>query len=87
MKVRCEWATNGSPVDIEYHDTEWDGDSFEDQAIGYIKRGSEQKRLCFCGIHHLLFHDAGRGNGKRSFCPLLQIQAAHVMNTYCCILS
>lgn len=23
MKVRCEWATNGSPLDIEYHDTEW----------------------------------------------------------------
>jgi DNA-3-methyladenine glycosylase I len=23
MKVRCEWATNGSALDIEYHDTEW----------------------------------------------------------------
>jgi DNA-3-methyladenine glycosylase I len=23
MKVRCEWATNGSQVDIEYHDNEW----------------------------------------------------------------
>ena len=22
-KVRCEWATNGSQVDIEYHDNEW----------------------------------------------------------------
>ena len=23
MKVRCEWAANGSPIDIEYHDNEW----------------------------------------------------------------
>jgi DNA-3-methyladenine glycosylase I len=23
MKVRCEWATNGSQADIEYHDNEW----------------------------------------------------------------
>jgi DNA-3-methyladenine glycosylase I len=23
MNVRCEWATNGSPLDIEYHDAEW----------------------------------------------------------------
>ena len=23
MKLRCEWATNGSPTDIEYHDNEW----------------------------------------------------------------
>ena len=23
LKVRCEWATNGSPTDIEYHDNEW----------------------------------------------------------------
>lgn len=23
MKVRCEWATNGGPVDIDYHDNEW----------------------------------------------------------------
>jgi DNA-3-methyladenine glycosylase I len=22
-KVRCEWATNGGPVDIDYHDNEW----------------------------------------------------------------
>ena len=22
-KVRCEWATNGSQADIEYHDNEW----------------------------------------------------------------
>jgi DNA-3-methyladenine glycosylase I len=23
MKLRCEWAANGSPIDIEYHDKEW----------------------------------------------------------------
>ncbi len=23
MKLRCEWAVNGSPTDIEYHDKEW----------------------------------------------------------------
>ena len=23
VKRRCEWATNGSPTDIEYHDNEW----------------------------------------------------------------
>lgn len=23
MKPRCEWATNGSQTDIEYHDNEW----------------------------------------------------------------
>ena len=23
MKLRCEWAANGSPTDIEYHDKEW----------------------------------------------------------------
>ena len=23
MKPRCEWAVNGSPTDIEYHDKEW----------------------------------------------------------------
>ncbi|MBV9177006.1 MAG: hypothetical protein JO297_08205 [Nitrososphaeraceae archaeon] len=23
MKVRCEWATNGSQADVQYHDTEW----------------------------------------------------------------
>jgi len=23
VKLRCEWATNGSPTDIEYHDNEW----------------------------------------------------------------
>jgi DNA-3-methyladenine glycosylase I len=23
MKVRCEWAANGSPIDLEYHDNEW----------------------------------------------------------------
>ena len=23
LKVRCEWAANGSPTDIEYHDNEW----------------------------------------------------------------
>jgi len=23
MKVRCEWAANGCPIDIEYHDNEW----------------------------------------------------------------
>jgi DNA-3-methyladenine glycosylase I len=23
VKLRCEWATNGSPADIEYHDNEW----------------------------------------------------------------
>ena len=22
-KVRCEWATNGSQADVEYHDNEW----------------------------------------------------------------
>jgi Methyladenine glycosylase len=22
-KVRCEWAANGDPVDIDYHDNEW----------------------------------------------------------------
>jgi DNA-3-methyladenine glycosylase I len=34
-KVRCEWAANGDPIDIEYHDNEWgvpvhsDGKLFE----------------------------------------------------------
>jgi DNA-3-methyladenine glycosylase I len=23
VKLRCEWAANGSPTDIEYHDKEW----------------------------------------------------------------
>ena len=23
VKLRCEWAANGSPTDIEYHDNEW----------------------------------------------------------------
>jgi len=23
VKLRCEWAVNGSPTDIEYHDKEW----------------------------------------------------------------
>jgi DNA-3-methyladenine glycosylase I len=23
VKLRCEWAANGSPADIEYHDNEW----------------------------------------------------------------
>lgn len=23
VKLRCEWATNGSPTEIEYHDNEW----------------------------------------------------------------
>jgi DNA-3-methyladenine glycosylase I len=23
VKLRCEWAANGSPIDIEYHDNEW----------------------------------------------------------------
>jgi DNA-3-methyladenine glycosylase I len=23
VKLRCEWAVNGSPTDIEYHDNEW----------------------------------------------------------------
>ncbi|HYT46361.1 MAG TPA: DNA-3-methyladenine glycosylase I [Methylomirabilota bacterium] len=23
MKLRCEWAVNGCPTDIEYHDKEW----------------------------------------------------------------
>jgi DNA-3-methyladenine glycosylase I len=23
VKLRCEWAANGSPIDIEYHDKEW----------------------------------------------------------------
>ena len=23
MKVRCNWAENGTPMDVEYHDNEW----------------------------------------------------------------
>jgi len=23
IKVRCKWAENGSPIDVEYHDNEW----------------------------------------------------------------
>src|SRR5919109_3614025 len=23
MKVRCDWVTNGTPIEIQYHDYEW----------------------------------------------------------------
>jgi DNA-3-methyladenine glycosylase I len=33
MKVRCEWAANGSPIDIEYHDNEWGVPVYDDKKL------------------------------------------------------
>lgn len=33
MKVRCAWAANGSPIDIEYHDNEWGVQVHDDKKL------------------------------------------------------
>ena len=33
MKVRCEWATNGSQAYIEYHDNEWGVPAHSDKKL------------------------------------------------------
>jgi len=46
VKLRCEWADNGSPIDIEYHDNEWGVPVHSDMKLfEFLLLGSAQAGL------------------------------------------
>jgi len=51
MKVRCKWAENGTPIDVEYHDNEWAVPVHNDNKLfEFLLLESAQAGLSWCSI-------------------------------------